>query len=112
MLDFNESEVPGEQGGDAIAKRDAQREANREDVRAALLARLESVLATLFPAGKRKRGKFYIGDVLGSPGDSLEIVLDGDPDDIGGIFEYPVMACNAHIEDAILNITGHLLGPE
>lgn len=78
MLDFNESEVPGEQSGDAIAKRDAQREANREDVRAALLARLESVLATLFPAGKRKRGKFYIGDVLGSPGDSLEIVLDGE----------------------------------
>ena len=49
MLDFNESEVQGEQSGDAIAKRDGQ----REDVRAGLLARLESVLATLFPAGKR-----------------------------------------------------------
>ncbi len=78
MLDFNESEVPGEQSGDALAKRDAHREANREEVRAALLARLESVLATLFPAGKRKRSKFHIGDVLGSPGDSLEIVLDGE----------------------------------
>jgi putative DNA primase/helicase len=78
MLDFNESEVPREQGGDANAKRDAHREANREEVRAALLARLESVLATLFPAGKRKRGKFHIGDVLGSPGDSLEIVPDGE----------------------------------
>ena len=73
MLDFNESEVPGEQSGDAIAKRDAQ----REDVRASLLARLESVLATLFPAGKRKSGKFLVGDILGSPGDSLEIVVTG-----------------------------------
>jgi putative DNA primase/helicase len=43
-----------------------------------LLARLESVLFTLFPAGKKRRGKFLIGDVLGSPGDSLEVVLDGE----------------------------------
>lgn len=36
------------------------------------------MLATLFPAGKTRRGKFLIGDVLGSPGDSLEVVLDGE----------------------------------
>src|SRR5574344_1696194 len=53
-------------------------DAEREELRAELLARLESVLATLFPAGKRRRGKFLIGDVLGSPGDSLEVVLDGE----------------------------------
>jgi putative DNA primase/helicase len=53
-------------------------DAEREELRADLLARLESVLFTLFPAGKKRRGKFLIGDVLGSPGDSLEVVLDGD----------------------------------
>lgn len=68
MLDFNDTapapEIPASE--------------RREAVRAALLARLESVLFTLFPAGKKRRGKFVIGDVLGSPGDSLEVVLIGD----------------------------------
>jgi putative DNA primase/helicase len=53
-------------------------DAEREELRADLLVRLESVLFTLFPAGKKRRSKFLIGDVLGSPGDSLEVVLDGD----------------------------------
>ena len=53
-------------------------DAERQELRADLLARLESVLGTMFPAGKRRRGKFLIGDVLGSPGDSLEVVLDGE----------------------------------
>ena len=47
-------------------------------LRADLLCRLESVLFALYPAGKLRKGKFLIGDVLGSPGDSLEVVLDGD----------------------------------
>ena len=68
MLDFNDTgpapEIPASD--------------RREALRAALLARLESVLFTLFPAGKKRRGKFVIGDVLGSPGDSLEVVLIGD----------------------------------
>ncbi|NBO83542.1 MAG: hypothetical protein EBU75_12205, partial [Betaproteobacteria bacterium] len=51
---------------------------DRDEVRAALLGRLESVLMGLFPAGKVKRGKFLIGDILGSPGDSLEVVLTGE----------------------------------
>jgi len=51
---------------------------NREEIRASLLSRLESVLKDMFPAGKVKHGKFYIGDILGSPGDSLEIVLTGE----------------------------------
>ncbi|CAJ0781085.1 hypothetical protein LMG18090_01274 [Ralstonia mannitolilytica] len=67
MIDFNE--IPLVTG---------QPDAQRDEVRAALLARLESVLDTLFPAGKKRRGKFVIGDILGSPGDSLEVVLDGD----------------------------------
>ncbi len=68
MLDFNHApaELPSNPG------------ATRESLRTDLVARLESILATLFPAGKKRRGKFLIGDVLGSPGDSLEVVLDGE----------------------------------
>jgi putative DNA primase/helicase len=68
MLDFNDTPAPAQ----------TDREVQREELRAELLARLESVLFTLFPAGKVRRGKFLIGDILGSPGDSLEIVLEGD----------------------------------
>ena len=68
MIDFNDADKP--------VPRDL--DAEREAIRAELLARLESLLTTLFPAGKKRGGKFFIGDVLGSPGDSLEVVLDGD----------------------------------
>ncbi len=47
MLDFNEIEPRHE--APATAERDA--------VRADLLARLESVLFAMFPAGKKRRGK-------------------------------------------------------
>ena len=47
-------------------------------LRLALLERLETVLTTLFPDGKTRRGTFLIGDVLGSAGDSLEVVLTGE----------------------------------
>ena len=68
MLDFNDApaELPPDPG------------VTRESLRTDLVARLESILATLFPAGKKRKGKFLIGDVLGSPGDSLEVVLDGE----------------------------------
>lgn len=51
---------------------------SREAIRVELIARLEAVLTMLFPAGKVRRGKFIIGDALGSPGDSLEVVLLGE----------------------------------
>ncbi|WP_288132156.1 phage/plasmid primase, P4 family [Accumulibacter sp.] len=68
MLDFN----PAPPICDVVAGNE------RDEVRAELIARIEPVLATMFPAGKKHRGKFLIGDVLGSPGDSLEVVLDGE----------------------------------
>jgi putative DNA primase/helicase len=68
MMDFN----------DITPAEEASREVRRDDIRVALLARLDSVLVDLFPAGKKRAGKFLIGDVLGSPGDSLEVVLTGD----------------------------------
>jgi putative DNA primase/helicase len=71
MLDFNDTQKP-------VEPTRILDDSEREELRAELLARLESVLITLFPAGKKRRGKFLIGDVLGSPGDSLEVVLDGD----------------------------------
>jgi putative DNA primase/helicase len=68
MIDFNDTNQTAEHS----------RESDRDELRVELLARLESVLTTMFPAGKKRKGKFLIGDVLGSPGDSLEIVLDGE----------------------------------
>ena len=68
MIDFNDTTQPAEHN----------RESERDEIRADLLARLESVLTTMFPAGKKRRGKFLIGDILGSPGDSLEVVLEGE----------------------------------
>lgn len=68
MLDFNNNETQASTDQDST----------REQLRASLLDRLDSVLGTLFPAGKRRRGKFLIGDVLGSPGDSLEVVLEAE----------------------------------
>ena len=68
MIDLNDTV------GSTPQKSDSERDALRAD----LLCRLESVLFALYPAGKLRKGKFLIGDVLGSPGDSLEVVLDGD----------------------------------
>jgi len=68
MIDFNDVAPAPERSLDV----------ERDQIRAALLAQLESVLFTLFPAGKKRRGKFVVGDVLGSQGDSLEVVLEGD----------------------------------
>jgi len=68
MIDFNDTQKP--------APRDL--DAERNAIRAELLARLDSLLTTIFPAGNKRNGKFHVGDVLGSPGDSLEVVLDGE----------------------------------
>lgn len=71
MLDFNSvPTVANAAGGDLNQQRDA--------IRADLLARLESVLMTLLPAGKKRGQKYLVGDVLGSPGDSLEVSLKGE----------------------------------
>ncbi len=68
MIEFNEP--------DELVRHNS--DGKRDNIRAALLVNLESVLFALFPAGKMRRGKFLIGDILGNPGDSLEVVLEGD----------------------------------
>ena len=49
----------------------------RDAVRDALLAQLDAVLASMYPAGVAKRNRFYVGNVAGDVGDSLDVMLDG-----------------------------------
>ena len=106
MLDFNEIEPRHE--ATATAERDA--------VRADLLARLESVLLAMLPAGKKRRGKFLIGDALGSPGDSLEVVLEGDKaglwtdratGDGGDIFDLIAIVLGANVQTDFPRVLQH-----
>ena len=95
---------------------------NREEIRASLLSRLESVLMDMFPAGKVKRGKFLVGDILGSPGDSLEIVVTGDKAGLwtdratgqgGDIFDLISghLSLNVHSDFAkVLNFAAQMVG--
>ena len=115
MLDFNDTQKPVEQ-----ARILDDRE--REELRSGLIAGLSSVLATLFPTGKKRRDKFLIGDVLGSPGDSLEVVLDGEKaglwtdratGDGGDIFD--LIACHLSLSihtdfNRVLGAAADLLG--
>lgn len=113
MIDFNDLPQP------PVPE---NREAERDEIRAELIARLESVLFTLFPAGRKRRGKFLIGDVLGSPGNSLEVVLEGDKaglwtdratGDGGDIFD--LLACHLALSihtdfNRVLDAAADLLG--
>lgn len=112
MIDFNDTTQTAEHS----------RESDRDELRVELLARLESVLTTMFPAGKKRKGKFLIGDVLGSPGDSLEVVLEGEKSglwtdratgDGGDIFAL-IAACiraNVHADfSRVLDEAADLLG--
>jgi putative DNA primase/helicase len=65
-LDFNDAAEPRE---DLIS--------DTEALRTGLLDRLEAVLHYLFPQGRIRGGKFYVGDTDGSPGKSLVVELEG-----------------------------------
>ena len=69
MLDFNDDEA----GASSISH-----DSDRDTIRHELVTRIESVLFSIMPAGKVVHGKFVVGDILGSPGRSLEVELDGD----------------------------------
>ncbi|POR47078.1 putative DNA primase/helicase [Paraburkholderia eburnea] len=97
MIDFND--IPSS----------VHEDTNRDEIRATLIAHIESVLTVLYPAGKQRRGLFLVGDVLGSPGDSLEIVLAGEKaglwtdratGDGGDIFDLIAawLGVNAHVD--------------
>ena len=59
------------------AQSSLSRDRDRESIRTELHARLESVLFSLFPEGKKRYSRFLIGDVHGSAGDSLDVMLSG-----------------------------------
>ncbi len=48
-----------------------------DDLRSALNDRLESVLLFLFPQGRVRGGKFYVGDIEGAAGKSLVFEMEG-----------------------------------
>ncbi len=112
MLDFNDNDSSAHGDTDQV----------REQLRASLIDRIESVLSVLFPAGKRRRGKFLIGDVLGSPGDSLEVVMDGEKSglwtdratgDGGDIFSLIAASIGADVQTdfpRVLNYAADLVG--
>ncbi len=112
MLDFNDNDSSAHGDTDQV----------REQLRASLIDRIESVLSVLFPAGKRRRGKFLIGDVLGSPGDSLEVVMEGEKSglwtdratgDGGDIFSLIAASIGANVQadfPRVLNYAADLVG--
>ncbi|WP_054075464.1 AAA family ATPase [Comamonas testosteroni] len=65
-LDFNDAAEPRED----LAN-------DTEALRAGLLDRLEAAVHYLFPQGRIRGGKFYVGDTDGSPGKSLVVELEG-----------------------------------
>ena len=65
MTDFNQRPSP------------QHRSSERDAIRSELLAQLESVLFSLFPEGKKRYSRFLIGNVHGSAGDSLDVMLSG-----------------------------------
>ena len=71
MLDFNE------QGGSPERRAQGDADQMRDRVRVALIDNVESVLMHLLPAGVIKRNCFYVGNIYGAAGDSLEVVLTG-----------------------------------
>ena len=115
MLDFNALEPPAKPTG-------AEPNAQRDAIRADLLARLESVLTTLLPAGKKRGQQYRVGDVLGSPGDSLEVSFKGETAGLwhdhatgegGDIFDLIAAhhGLNTQADFArVLEIAGQLLG--
>ena len=42
-----------------------------------MLANIRGVLSYLFPGGVFQRGKFFVGDIRGNPGDSLNVEIEG-----------------------------------
>jgi hypothetical protein len=71
-MDFNNANSQ-DNGGHNVSNPD-----DTESIKSRLHSRIEDVLSYLLPAGKIKHGKFHIGDIQGSPGDSMEIELTGE----------------------------------
>ena len=74
MLDFND--VPsGLTRKSAEGSTDTARE--KDEIRSALNEQLGVLVLDIWPSGKRRQNKYLVGDVMGGPGDSLELLLSG-----------------------------------
>ena len=71
LLDYNNA--PDQ----LVAKTPQELSSERDELRSALLDRLEDVLFHLFPAGYVDGRKFFVGNVRGDHGDSMDVALDG-----------------------------------
>ncbi len=74
MLDFNDeptSKTRKAKGGATDAVRE------KADIRSALNDQLALLVLDIWPSGKRRQDKYLVGDVMGGPGDSLELLLSG-----------------------------------
>ena len=74
MLDFNDTHI-GKNRNSSAEGAEAARE--KDAIRAALNERLEHLILHIWPSGKQRQNKFLVGDAMGGPGDSLELVLSG-----------------------------------
>lgn len=79
-LDFNSAPIQGEHEPAPDPVWTQPETYDRDEVKASLLRQLESVLGYLYPKGfsDPKGRTFYIGDVHGSEGESLNVVLTGE----------------------------------
>ncbi len=74
MLDFND---PAQETFRKASAPKADNANEKAEIRQALLDRLSTLIAEIWPAGKRRNTKYLVGDVMGGPGDSLELLLSG-----------------------------------
>ena len=74
MLDFNDAPTltTRKAAGDGT---DTHRE--KSEIRTALNDQLTLLVVDIWPSGKRRQNKYLVGDVMGGPGDSLELLLSG-----------------------------------
>ena len=74
MLDFNDAPASSARkaAGGAV---DTNRE--KADIRVVLNDQLALLVSDIWPSGKRRQNKYLVGDVMGGPGDSLELLLSG-----------------------------------
>ena len=74
MLDFNDAHIWKNRKTSAEGSEVAR---EKDTIRTALNERMQQLILHIWPSGKQRQNKFFVGDALGGPGDSLELVLSG-----------------------------------
>jgi putative DNA primase/helicase len=74
MLDFNDAHIWKNRKTSAEGSEVAR---EKDTIRTALNERMQQLILHIWPSGKQRQNKFFVGDALGGPGDSLELMLSG-----------------------------------